>query len=111
MLAIRKQLSTIFINPYVQRKRRQTLLNDENLAKDSILTLNFHKRKTEPQTEPQEGKNKKPADFQRVSFSWSGENRIRTCEPVLPVTRFPEVLFLCTKNMPFPLYLLVFQTI
>ena len=53
--------------------------------------LNFHKRKTEPQTEPLEEENKKPADFQRVSFSWSGENRIRTCEPVLPVTRFPGV--------------------
>ena len=53
--------------------------------------LNFHKRKTEPQTEPLEEENKKPADFQWVSFSWSGENRIRTCEPVLPVTRFPGV--------------------
>lgn len=37
------------------------------------------------------GKKKKPTDFQQVSICKSGENRIRTCEPVLPATRFPGV--------------------
>ena len=40
--------------------------------------LNFHKTKTEPQTEPLKGGNEKPADFQRVSKFVSGERGIRT---------------------------------
>ena len=36
-----------------------------------------------------------PESFE--SFSSCGENRIRTCEPVLPATRFPDVSLSCSN--------------
>ena len=48
-------------------------------------------KKTEHQTEPLEEKKKKPTENQRVPFLRSGENRIRTCEALLTLTRFPGV--------------------
>ncbi len=56
-----------------------------------IPVLNIHKNEAEPLAEPQGAENKKPAENQRVLNLFSGENRIRTCETLLTLTRFPGV--------------------
>ena len=53
-------------------------MNVSFLSFHVISPLNFHKRKTEPKTEPLKQENEKPADFQRVSKFVSGERGIRT---------------------------------
>ena len=58
---------------------------------DHILSEAGEPINMEPQTEPRKRRKEKPTDFQQVPNLGSGENRIRTCEPVLPVTRFPGV--------------------
>ncbi len=67
------------------------LLKTPNSGDKKISVLNIHKNEAEPLAEPQRMKNKKPAENQRVLNSFSGENRMRTCEPVLPATLFPGV--------------------
>ena len=51
-------------------------MNVSFLSFHVISPLNFHKRKTEPKTEPLKQENEKPADFQRVSKFVSGERGI-----------------------------------
>ena len=66
-----------FSSQYIE-ERRQCLLNVSFLSFHVISPLNFHKRKTEPKTEPLKQENEKPAENQRVSFLVSGERGIRT---------------------------------
>ena len=61
----------------MKQRARKVVLDNYTISRNAQqiltfykqITLNFHKRKTEPQTEPLRWRNKKPAENQRVSNS------------------------------------------